>query len=70
MLPLETGANFVKVHEAGALFDLWWALMAKVPAAERGEGVATEATGPPGLRSFAEAVLQRSLLSHAPPFVA
>jgi hypothetical protein len=24
-------------------------------------------TGPPGLRSFAESVLQRSVLAHAPP---
>jgi hypothetical protein len=27
-------------------------------------------TGPPGLRSFAEMILQRSLLAHAPPIVA
>ncbi len=27
-------------------------------------------TGPPGLSSFAESVLQRSLLAHAPPFFA
>jgi hypothetical protein len=27
-------------------------------------------TGPPGARSFAELILQRSLLAHAPPFVA
>lgn len=27
-------------------------------------------TGPPGGRSFAELILQRSLLAHAPPFVA
>ncbi len=27
-------------------------------------------TGPPGLRTFAESVLQRSLLAHAPPFLA
>jgi hypothetical protein len=27
-------------------------------------------TGPPGTSSFAESVLQRSLLAHAPPFVA
>jgi len=26
-------------------------------------------TGPPGARSFAELILQRSLLAHAPPFV-
>jgi hypothetical protein len=26
-------------------------------------------TGPPGLRSFAELILQRSLLAHAPPVV-
>jgi hypothetical protein len=25
-------------------------------------------TGPPGVRSFAELILQRSLLAHAPPF--
>jgi len=25
-------------------------------------------TGPPGMRSFAELILQRSLLAHAPPF--
>jgi hypothetical protein len=27
-------------------------------------------TGPPGVRSFAELILQRSLLAHAPPFFA
>ncbi len=27
-------------------------------------------TGPPGGRTFAESVLQRSLLAHAPPFLA
>ena len=27
-------------------------------------------TGPPGLRSFAEMILQRSLLAHAPPLAA
>ena len=27
-------------------------------------------TGPPGGRSFAELILQRSLLAHAPPFLA
>jgi hypothetical protein len=27
-------------------------------------------TGPPGARSFAELILQRSLLAHAPPFLA
>jgi hypothetical protein len=26
-------------------------------------------TGPPGVRSFAELILQRSLLAHAPPFL-
>jgi hypothetical protein len=25
-------------------------------------------TGPPGARSFAELILQRSLFAHAPPF--
>jgi hypothetical protein len=32
--------------------------------------IATEGTGPPEAASFAELVLQRSLLSHAPPFCA
>ena len=27
-------------------------------------------TGPPGVRSFAELILQRSILAHAPPFLA
>jgi hypothetical protein len=27
-------------------------------------------TGPPGARSFAELILQRSLLAHAPPILA
>ena len=27
-------------------------------------------TGPPGAHSFAELILQRSLLAHAPPFLA
>jgi len=27
-------------------------------------------TGPPGARSFAELILQRSLFAHAPPFLA
>jgi hypothetical protein len=32
--------------------------------------IAYDDTGPPGRRSFAEIVLQRSVLAHAPPFLA
>ena len=44
---------------------------APIPAAERSAAALCEwDTGPPDLQSFAESVLQRSLLAHAPPRVA
>jgi hypothetical protein len=48
--------------------DLWveeFALAAPLPNAQASSSLDT---GPPGARSFAELILQRSLLAHAPPF--
>jgi hypothetical protein len=43
------------------------ALVALLPNAQASSSLAT---GPPGARSFAELILQRSLFAHAPPFLA
>ena len=44
-----------------------FALIALLPDAQASSSLDT---GPPGARSFAELTLQRSLLAHAPPFLA
>ncbi len=49
--------------------DLWveeFALIALLPNVQASSSLDT---GPPGVHSFAELILQRSLLAHAPPFL-
>jgi hypothetical protein len=41
-----------------------------LPHADEQNGVIEWDTGPPGALSFSETVLQRSILAHAPPFLA
>jgi len=68
-LPTEVGAKVLKMLDTPLLAELVW------PAFEEEDAVANAArlfprdAEPPGVRSFAEIVLQRSVLSHAPPLV-
>jgi hypothetical protein len=66
---IETGAKLVRVHDETFCFECDWTLPA-TPGGINTSRLArdkTATTGPPGLYSFAEVVLQQSLLSHAPP---
>jgi hypothetical protein len=56
----------VKLPAASVLFELAWLYLAAFKVEENAP--VEFDTGPPQSRSFAEVVLQRSLLSHAPPF--
>jgi hypothetical protein len=72
LLPIAVGAKLVDAHKETFCFETDWSVAVAWQAAEeacRANYVGT-AIGPPYLRSFAEAVLQRSLLSHAPPVTA
>ena len=70
LLPADAGAKLVKAPDSLPMGAWVWVALAETMAAERPAVKAVNATGPPGAWSFAEVVLQRSLLSHAPPFVA
>ena len=70
VLPVEAGAKLVKAPDSPPMVAWVWVALVEMLAAERPVANARNATGPPGAWSFAEVVLQRSLLSHAPPFVA
>ena len=66
-LPAPTPAKIAKLAADPLMISLVWALMesgARTPAVQ---SVELLDSGPPPARSFAEVVLQRSLLSHAPP---
>ena len=69
LLPIEEGAKLINVHEETCCFEADWSLAFAVHAAEEARATSQVGTagGPPRARSFAEVVLQRSLLSHAPP---
>lgn len=64
-VPVSSAAPVAQLH------DLWLAWV-EAPAARLVEGatpaVQPSSPGPPGAGSFAELVLNRSLLAHAPPF--
>jgi hypothetical protein len=69
-VPLESAVKPANPQTADELFATAW-----VPSSHAGveayfAGVVVEATGPPRSLSFAEVVLQRSVLSHAPPLLA
>jgi hypothetical protein len=70
VLPVDAPARIVKSESAPLDFAPAWGRVGDalcrvvVPVTARMEG------GPPGFRSFAEVVLQRSLRSHAPPLAA
>ncbi len=63
-------AKLVEAPDSLPMVAWAWAVLAETLAVERPAAEVAHTTGPPGARSFAEVVLQRSLLSHAPPFVA
>lgn len=67
--PLESVAKLVNVAKEHELFDLVWESLREMVRPNGSETARVEATGPPRAVSFAEAVLQRSLRSHAPPFL-
>ena len=70
VLPADAGAKLVKAPDSALMISWVWAVLAEVWAVESPAAKVMSSTEPPWVRSFAEAVLQRSLLSHAPPFAA
>ena len=58
----------VDVKYGAALFTLIDFVLTAVPSAVAPQTASELDTGPPRSISFAELILQRSLLSHAPPF--
>lgn len=70
LLPADAGARFVKAPDSSLTMPLVWVELAQFLAVETLAVKVLHSTEPPLTRSFAEVVLQRSLLSHAPPFVA
>lgn len=69
LLPIPVGAKLIDVHKETFCFEADWLVAVMWQAADdaRPLSYVGTAVGPPYSRSFAEAVLQRSLLSHAPP---
>lgn len=70
VLPTDTPVKLVQAQENVLLFELIWTALCEAPAVRLVVGEVARATGPPRAESFAEMVLQRSLLSHAPPLAA
>ena len=68
-LPLELGTKLVDVHAAHEVFTTAWTLWADAALRPDSQSVAVASESPPRIRSFAEVVLQRSVLSNAPPTV-
>jgi hypothetical protein len=69
VLPLEAGTKLVEVQAAHELFDAAWAVWREATWRVNAPILELQPAEPPWLLSYAEAVLQRSVLSHAPPFV-
>ena len=67
-MPADTVKADVKYNEA--LFTLVDFVVMAEPSAAAPQTASEPATGPPPSISFAELILQRSLLTHAPPFAA
>ncbi len=65
-LPAVSSAPVVQLVELQPLWDDASALLA--PPAPVEVGLGASAAGPPEIQTFAESVLNRSLLAHAPPF--
>ncbi|MDQ3621423.1 MAG: hypothetical protein M3463_02910, partial [Verrucomicrobiota bacterium] len=68
VLPADAVAKLVKASDSPPMLAAAWVALAEIPAVERPAAQVRHTTGPPWAWSFAETVLQRSLLSHAPPF--
>jgi len=69
VLPTDAPAKLVQAQNDVLLFEFIWASLSHAPAASvRGE--TARAMRPPRAVTFAERVLQQSLLSHAPPLAA
>jgi hypothetical protein len=51
-------------------FDLYFEKLAPIASSRNASGPLLLDTGPPGARSFAELILQQSVLAHAPPCLA
>ena len=67
-LPPITPAKIAHLEATPLTIFLAWALVDESLRAEPERCLELLDSGPPWARSFAEVVLQRSLLSHAPPF--
>jgi hypothetical protein len=62
--------SWVRDHSSFSDVDLYFEKLALIATSRNASLPLLLDTGPPGARSFAELILQRSILAHAPPFLA
>ena len=62
--------SWVRDHTSLSDVDLYFERLALIATSRNTSLPLLLDTGPPGARSFAELILQRSILVHAPPFLA
>jgi hypothetical protein len=68
---VSTGAKgWARDHTSFSDVDLYFGKLALIATSRNASLPLLLDTGPPGARSFAELILQRSILAHAPPFLA
>ena len=64
------GKSWTRDHTSFSDIDLYFEKLALIVTSRNALLPLLLDTGPPGARSFAELILQRSILAHAPPFLA
>jgi hypothetical protein len=64
------GKSWTRDHTSFSDVDLYFEKLALIVTSRNALLPLLLDTGPPGARSFAELILQRSILAHAPPFLA
>ena len=68
---VSTGAKgWARDHTSFSDVDLYFGKLALIATSRNASLPLLLDTGPPGARSFAEFIMQRSILAHAPPFLA
>src|SRR6266581_5943519 len=65
-----TRKSWTRDHTSFSDVDLYFEKLALIVTSRNALLPLLLDTGPPGARSFAELILQRSILAHAPPFLA
>jgi len=65
-----TRKSWTRDHTSFSDVDLYFEKLALIATSRNALLPLLLDTGPPGARSFAELILQRSILAHAPPFLA